>query len=247
MTCVKGRPQYIVGLVLWAEFWPAGAFHPMNSMSSNKSDSSRSRVVEAKRLPRASAVKARRLFEAERQASEIIEEARARTQTLLEEAKSRRDELVKQGFDQGRKDGIASVTEELARVLSEVAEIRGSASERLVQLATKIAHKVLKEAVSLNPDVVVSMARRALEEVRWCREITLRINPEDLEIIRKQRQKLTALLDSVNELRLEGDPQVERGGCLVESEAGILDATLSTQLAALERALIEDAANTDDR
>jgi flagellar biosynthesis/type III secretory pathway protein FliH len=50
----------------------------------------------------------------------------------------------------------------------------------------------------------------------------------------------------VNELKLEGDPEVERGGCLVESEAGILDASLSTQLAALDRALLKGAADESE-
>lgn len=214
----------------------------MSSTSSNKTNSSRPRTVEAKRLPRTSTLVPRRLFEAEREGSEIIGEARAQARKLLEEAESRRQEMLRQGFEQGRREGAARVTEELAGVLKEVSEIRGSASERLVQLVTKIADKVLKEAVKLNPEAVVSIARHALQQVRWCREITLRVNPEDLEIIHKQRPELTAALDNVNELRLEGDPQVERGGCLVESEAGILDASLSTQLAALERALLEEAA-----
>lgn len=213
----------------------------MGSESSGKRQNGRSKTVRAKRLPMSSAVVFHSLFESKQEADEIVEQAMSRAREILAQAESERQDSVRLGYEQGLRQGHARGVEQYARAVKQVAEIREAASEKLIELAVRIASKVVQEAVEANPELVVTVARNALAHVRWCRQLILRVSPKDLEIVRQNRGELVAVVDACNELRLEGDPQIGRGGCVVESEAGTVDATLEAQLEALERGLLEQS------
>jgi len=69
--------------------------------------------------------------------------------------------------------------------------------------------------------------------------VTLRVNPADLDTIRQHREAITASND-VEHLRIVEDQRVDRGGVLVETEAGTIDAKIATQLREARRAILND-------
>jgi flagellar assembly protein FliH len=109
----------------------------------------------------------------------------------------------------------------------------------VVQLAVTIAELIVKREVSIDREVVLREAREALRRVVGVQLITLRVNPFDLELVRGQKPALMAGSEGIREMRIEPDEAVGRGGCIVESESGNVDARLSTQLRNIETALLD--------
>ena len=72
--------------------------------------------------------------------------------------------------------------------------------------------------------------------------VKLRLHPDDLDGVAVRRDALAARAPAAAALELVADETVGRLGCVIETAHGRVDARLATQLAALERALLGEAA-----
>lgn len=163
-----------------------------------------------------------------------IEQERIRT---LTEARDR-------GLEEGRAQAAlecAGLHAELRRLIEELSP----AFERfclqqapsLTQLCITAVEKILHEQLSLEPERVVAIVRAAIAHVPHSQRLTVQVHPEDLPLL--QEAILTEGHLS-HEVTLEGDPQLQRGGCRVESRQGVVDASLEGALVRLTGILTED-------
>src|SRR5262249_50298598 len=113
------------------------------------------------------------------------------------------------------------------------------AEPELVKLAMAIAERIVHTEVAENKHVIVENVRSALTRLVNREVVTLRLNPTDLETIRQYRDSILAASD-VEHLRIVEDQRVDRGGVVVETEAGTIDAKIATQLREAKRALLTD-------
>ena len=183
------------------------------------------------------------LHEAQQRALDIIEQAQAQAVQLETEARDRgRDE----GFASGKATADAE-TEAMIRTMRELVEsarverhdIISSAEPELVRLALAIAERVVHQHIALEPTVVVDNVRQALTRLVTREVVTVRVNPADLEMIREHRDAIVTSTD-VEHLRVVEDQRVDRGGVVIETESGTIDAKVGTQLREARRAIAID-------
>ncbi len=165
-------------------------------------------------------------------ARDVLERARAEASAVLEAAASERERIRTEAEEAGHRAGLARAAAERDRVLR-------SAADDLVRLAVAVARTVLGREVERDGGVE-ALAARALQAVRQRREVTLRVHPADAPAVRREAGPLGTLLARAPALAVREDPGVGRGGLVVETEAGALDARLETRLEAVEAALLED-------
>jgi flagellar assembly protein FliH len=79
--------------------------------------------------------------------------------------------------------------------------------------------------------------REAIRRIVGVEIITVRVHPEDEALVRSHRSALLSSSDSVREIVIEGDESIERGGCILESATGNVDARIGSQLRQIETAL----------
>jgi flagellar assembly protein FliH len=108
----------------------------------------------------------------------------------------------------------------------------------MVQLALAVARRIVQREISLDQDLLVAMARVALERLGESARVTVRLNPEDYEITVAAR---AAQFTGTN-VTVVADARVSRGGCRVESDFGAMDAGADAQIQEIARALLGDAA-----
>jgi type III secretion protein L len=180
------------------------------------------------------------VYEAHQRAKDLIEAAEQQAAELVGQAEAERDEVLGETREQGRQEGLAQATEVLLRARQEAAAIVARSEEELVRLALLVAEKIIGRALDLDPNLVLDIAAEAIESVRQQRELVLRVCPEDAARLRNSRKKLMDLLGRTKDIAVREDPEVERGGCIIETENGTVDAQLSTQLRMLEIALLGD-------
>ena len=178
------------------------------------------------------------VYDAHQKAKEIVEQAERQAAQLLEKAKSERDATVGAAREQGRQEGLTQATEVLLRAKQEAAQIVAESEPQIVKLALVIAEKIIGRMLEEDSELVLSIAAQAIESVRQQRELILRVNPEDAQLLRNSRKKLMDMLGRTKDIAVREDPEVERGGCIIETENGTVDAQLRTQLAMLEQALL---------
>ena len=147
----------------------------------------------------------------------------------------------------GREEGLAKAESEVrdrllrARgALSEISALAGKLRAQAVldaiELGAEIARQVLDRELSLRPEEVVGIARRGIARLGG-RKIRIKANPEDVPLL----ESASEFEQSAEVVRLEivPDPEVERGGVVVESELGVADARLESQVRELVRAAQE--------
>src|SRR6202011_2216943 len=195
------------------------------------------------------------LDEAAQDAEALLADARDRARALVEDAAGRADAIAQDarrrghddGFQAGRDAADAEMNDMLVtmRGLLEMARIERhklieEAEPELVRLALGIAERVLHQQVALDRGVVIEMAKVAIARLIDRDTVTVRVNPSDLERMREHRDELIAMGD-IRHLRVVEDQRVDRGGVVVDTDSGTIDARISTQLEEARKILhIED-------
>ena len=170
-------------------------------------------------------------------ADALIEEAEGEARVLLEETEREVAALIEQAAADGEREGAeqaAHMREEIAgleaRMLKEV-------EGEVVKAALRVARDLAAAELQTREDAVVDVAATALGAARTARDINLRASPRDAPILKKHKQRLVAVLTRAKDLEIKEDKRVKPGGVLIETESGVVDAQLDTQLDELEAAL----------
>jgi len=181
---------------------------------------------------------------ARREADNMLQHARQEAENLARQARQ-------QGFEAGKREGLEAARLEARRMLEEasavLAEARREKARRLagleadvVRLAVAVARSIIGETVEARPETVLHSLRAAIARLTEEEELVVRVNPRDAGLAEAERGRWLAGARAQAKVEIIRDPAVEPGGCVVESQHGVLDASLSERMANLERALIEE-------
>lgn len=185
----------------------------------------------------------RKTLAAREKSTSIIEDAEteaARIKTeaanILGEVEGAREVARKEGFAEGREEGMAQATELITRFESMKDTFYKEAESEIIALVMEIAEKVIGRMVHDHREAIMSIVRQAVESALGDR-VTIRLNPEDYKKIHTQMKALQDNVDKSRRLVFKEDETISAGGCVVETEVGVIDAQLETQLRAIRKAL----------
>lgn len=156
---------------------------------------------------------------------------------ILAEAQKEADRLRTQATAEGRERGLAAVTELLVAARASSARAQRNVESDLRTLAVRIAERILERELTTSPETVVDIAAAALRQAGAPRDVLLRVHPDDLKALERGRPRLLERCTRAQAVQFRPDPSLGRGGCIVETELGTVDARLPVQLDAIERAL----------
>ncbi len=172
---------------------------------------------------------------------------------VLQLARIEADEIRKlareEGWRQGYREGLEEARDEADQirdaargVLREAEELRRRTLDDLQPeiraLAVAIAEKLVAGHLEQNPETITAVVRETLEAVRERESVVLYVHPSHVAVLLEAVPKLkSALLPEGASLRIIGDAGLERGGCLVDTEQGLVDATTQVRWREVLRAL----------
>lgn len=142
---------------------------------------------------------------------------------------------------QGRQEALAQAgaqlvvaADALGQALDEISRLRAAllknSTEDMVRLVMAIAEQVIGGEIATRPEFILETLREALHHAIQADEYQVRVNPEDLAVVMENRPLFLAAVSGLKNIVFESDPAVGRGGCLVESRLGQVDATMETRL-----------------
>jgi flagellar assembly protein FliH len=157
-------------------------------------------------------------------------------------------EAFTKGYASGERAGVEAgarradgMLRRVAQTVEELSQLRRTITRdtqaQMVQLALALAKRVVQRELSLDPDLVAALAHVAVQRLGEQVAATIRLHPEDYATVLSHRGEQW----EGAQVTLVPDAAVQRGGCIVESEFGIIDATIDAQFAELSRALLGDA------
>ncbi|MDI6870348.1 MAG: FliH/SctL family protein [Bacillota bacterium] len=180
--------------------------------------------------------------EAEAEAERLLDEARTRAARLLEEA---RHEGYQAGFREGEERGLAegrakaeaemeAAVKQAMKVLTaavhEKARLVASSREDVLKIVRRVAEKIIRAEVRLDPAVVERAIDASLRLVTERSQVLVRVSPEDLARAREGVPHFLKYFTPSAVVEVCADPRLTPGGCLIETNGGNIDAQLETQL-----------------
>jgi len=151
------------------------------------------------------------------------------------------EEARKEGFDQGRKEGLAAgkkmidtrleVLDQLIRGMEQpLQQIDDLVEKDLVDLAFTIARQLIRREMNTQPDQIIAVVREALGVLpTGARGIQAFLNPADAKLVRE----LMVMADHEQSWTLVEDPAMTRGGCRVQTEQSRVDSSVEARLNAV--------------
>lgn len=199
--------------------------------------------------------------DAEAAARAIIESAReeAITSRRAAEEQGYRDG-EQRGLEAGREAGRAEAHEAHSEAIKSLntswhqalegwerdrASMFRRAEDDVLLLAIRLAEQIVHRTAKIDGGVIRSQLTAALELVRHPTNVEIVVSPDDASIVSEIYEGMVFALHACRDVSMRTDPAVAPGGCLLQLEGGVIDATLDTQLKQMEHILLaQDQADT---
>lgn len=144
-----------------------------------------------------------------------------------------KEQAQKEGFEEGFRKWIEHITS----LENEIERVRSDLEKMLIPVALKAAKKIVGREIELSEDTIVDIVSNSLKAVSQHSRITIYVNRKDLDSLERHRPKLKQIFESLEVLSLRDRPDIAQGGCVIETEKGIVNAELDNQWKAIEGAL----------
>ena len=124
----------------------------------------------------------------------------------------------------------------LARTIEEltgarVSGIRREAEQDVVALALAVARRILHRELTVAPEALLGLVKAALEKMEAREVHRVRVSPSDAATVRQFFEQMGL----PQRVEVVADASLAPGGVLIDSSRGVLDASVDTQLAEIER------------
>ena len=164
-------------------------------------------------------------------------EAERGRQIMLDDAQAEVDRWIAEATAEGGDEGQAQAQHMRDEVAGLLARMLKEVEGEVVRTAVKVAHEILLAELHMREDAVVDVAITALVAAKNARDINLRVHPRDAAVLRASKDKLVSNLTRAKDIDVREDRRVKPGGVLIETEAGVIDAQVETQLEEIARVL----------
>ena len=179
----------------------------------------------------------REVYDAAEEAKRIVDEARSEAKRIVDEAERDAAAIRQRAQDEGLEAGRAEAATLLARAAALRDRALVDAEKDTATVALAAAERIVGEELAIAPEHIASIVGQALARARRANEVVVTVCPEDAESLRTLQEKVAAHAGQPARFSIREDPAVSRGGCVVRTELGEIDARVEVQLAALAHAL----------
>jgi flagellar assembly protein FliH len=154
-------------------------------------------------------------------------------------------------YERGRRDGQNALSEQLVQQRSDLQDVEKGVLESLrqavpqvvrdteqamISLALEVAQKLVA-GLPISVEMVEAAVREALAQIEESSDSHVYLHPEDLEMLRRVDSSLLHSANSAERMHFHPAPEVARGGCLVKTHFGIIDAQRDTKVELLRKTL----------
>jgi flagellar assembly protein FliH len=154
-------------------------------------------------------------------------------------------------YERGQRDGEHALSGQLLQQRNETVELQRGILDSLRRVVPQVvqegetallslaleAAKKMVAGLPINAEMVEAVVREALQQVEDTAEIIIQLHPDDLALLRQHNAPVLAGLPETGPLRFIGSTEVTRGGCIVQTRFGLVDARRETKIKQLRQTL----------
>ena len=169
-------------------------------------------------------------------AAEIIASAEAEAARIKSDAKVAYEIEKKRGYEKGLADGKAEIVMQKLDQVDQSVSFMESVEGKMAEIVLTALKSFMVEVG--DREMVVQIVRKTMNAViRTQRQVTLKVAPELVETVRARVAEFRTAYPTVENFDVVEDPRLKGPACILETEAGVADASVDTQLAAIEKSI----------
>jgi len=168
----------------------------------------------------------------------LVGDASLRAHRIIERAQAQTEQLRSEASAEGRAEGLASLSAAFAELAAARDRELAALEPHAIQIALSAAKQIVGEQLALSPERIAAIVAPLIARLRRSSVLTLRLHPDDAAFAHQHASEWLASSRSNARLRIEADAAIARGGCLVVSDIGSLDARLESRLDLMGRAML---------
>lgn len=173
------------------------------------------------------------------EAAKIVQQANVEAQRIRKEAEQAGRQAAEQAIDQVMAEKVEQRMQTLRPAIEGIVSTLDSQRSgwlahweaSAIDLAVQIAERIVRREVAQRPEVTVEWAREALAMVAGGSEVVVRLNPTDHANLADSVETVASTFTKIARAEVVADESVQPGGCVVETEHGVIDAQVETQIA----------------
>ncbi|MDR1613536.1 MAG: HrpE/YscL family type III secretion apparatus protein [Planctomycetota bacterium] len=166
------------------------------------------------------------------EADAVLAQASARAEEIVVRAEADAGAERRRGYEAGVAEGKAEVAERMFETMAASVEHLSAMESTLVDLVMRSLRTVL--GTFDREELAVETVRHALRLVRDEKRVLLRVAAADADYVAKRLDEIVKRYPGMGRVDLVPDASLASGGCVMETEIGVIDASLERQLTMIE-------------
>jgi flagellar assembly protein FliH len=181
---------------------------------------------------------------------EILEDAMEKAKTR---ARAVREEARQTGFQEGHADGFKKgeadaqleftpLLETLSNAIAEMSRLRAQMfpkmEREMLEMIVGLAKKIILHELTVRENSIQEMLRIGIQSVVDRESMVIRVHPRDKEHAENYRPEILEMFGGIKNIQFVGDPSIQRGGCIIDTNFGTVDARLEKLDEQLDRILL---------
>lgn len=169
-------------------------------------------------------------------AEDVLEKAQQDVEKYKMQVAAEGEQIKQKEYKAGFEKGYAEWIERIAALEEEIKKVRKDSENVILPIAMKAAKKILGRELELSKEAVVDIIETSLKAVATHTKIKLYVNKREFEILERHKERLKKVFERLESLSILTQEDIKPGGCLIETEGGIINAQLDNQWLILENA-----------
>ena len=162
------------------------------------------------------------------------------------------EEAYALGLTHGKKEAYEEekqkISEELSQlqsILQEISNLKldlfAKNKKHIVSLCSYFAKRLLMKEIEASEDYILSVIMKAIEMAHSEEDLTIKISQKDFDFLQSRGKELLQQLSLDESVKIEFDEMVSPGGAIIETNYGVVDATIEQRVLKLEEFLEDES------
>ena len=164
---------------------------------------------------------------------------------LISRAQEEADTIKETAAKEGYRAGIEQAESDIIELRSKIADFISAKKEvfeyiapDILEISVDIAQKIIKKEVTQNPQIILETILDVMNSIsKEESRITVRLNPLQADLVRTELPEYISSMGVEAKINVVSDDSISEGGCIINTNNGIVDASLDTQLEIIKEAL----------
>ena len=168
-------------------------------------------------------------------AENLLSQAQQEAGKIIAHARATYEAQEQKGYEDGLEKGKSELVEKIMDTTLATVDYLNSIEKTVADLVIKGIEKIIGQMDE--EELVYKMVKSGIAVARNERKVVVKVSSQDLGIVQSRLDDMLSNYAGIGVLDVVEDRRMKKGDCIIESELGIVDASLTTQLAAIKRAV----------